>query len=95
MIENAPLLSAVVDPKSVVPLNSFTVLPASALPVIVGVVSLVVVAAVVNDDGVLGISLSILILLKNNEPFCPGSGRYVFTGLPLISLIVEPFSLKE
>ena len=41
---NAPLdPSTVVDPNSVDPLNSFTILPASAVPLIVGVVSLVVV----------------------------------------------------
>ena len=44
MIENAPLLSAVAVPKSVVPLYSFTVLPASAVPEIAGVES------VVNDE---------------------------------------------
>ena len=54
------MLSAVADPKSVVPLYSFTVLPASALPVIVGVVSLVVVAAVINDIGGLGTRVSTL-----------------------------------
>ena len=44
---NAPLEpSAVVDPNSVDPLNSFTVLPASAVPLIVGVVSFVVVSGV-------------------------------------------------
>ena len=41
---NAPLdPSAVVDPNSVEPLNSFTVLPASAVPLTDGVVSFVVV----------------------------------------------------
>ena len=55
------MLSAVADPKSVVPLYSFTVLPASALPVIVGVVTLVVVDVVANDDGALGAVVSIVI----------------------------------
>ena len=41
MTENAPSLSAVAEPKSVVPLYSFTVLPASAVPEIAGVESLV------------------------------------------------------
>ncbi len=50
-MEKAPLLSAVAEPKSVEPLYSFTVLSASALPVIVGVVSFVVVAVVVKDVG--------------------------------------------
>ena len=36
------------------PLYKITVLPASAVPVIVGVVSLVVVEVVVSDDGALG-----------------------------------------
>ena len=36
VIEKVPLLSAVVDPKREDPLYSFTVLPASAIPVIVG-----------------------------------------------------------
>ena len=36
-------------------------LPASAVPVIVGVESLVVVAAVVNDDGALGAVVSTVI----------------------------------
>ena len=36
-------------------------LPASAVPVIVGVVSLVVVVAVVNDDGALGAVVSTVI----------------------------------
>ena len=41
MIENAPLLSAVAVPKEEEPLKSVTVEPASAVPVIVGVESLV------------------------------------------------------
>ena len=51
MKENAPLPSAVVVPKELPPLKTSTVLPASALPVIVGVVLFVVVAIVVNDVG--------------------------------------------
>ena len=44
---NAPLVpSAVVDPNSVEPLNSFTVLPASAVPLTDGVVTFVVVSGV-------------------------------------------------
>ena len=41
MIENAPLLSAVAVPKEEEPLNRVTVEPASAVPEIVGVESLV------------------------------------------------------
>ena len=57
---NAPLVpSAVVDPNSVEPLNSFTVLPASAVPLIVGVVSFVV-APDVDIDGLPGAVVSIV-----------------------------------
>ena len=57
---NAPLVpSAVVDPNSVDPLNSFTVLPASAVPLIVGVVSFVV-APDVDIDGLPGAAVSIV-----------------------------------
>ena len=57
---NAPLEpSAVVDPNSVDPLNSFTVLPASASPTIVGVVLFVVVSGVVID-GLPGAVVSIV-----------------------------------
>ena len=40
-MENAPLLSAVAVPKEEEPLNNVTVEPASAVPVIVGLESLV------------------------------------------------------
>ena len=57
---NAPLdPSAVVDPNSVEPLNSFTVLPASAVPLIVGVVSFVV-APDVDIVGLPGAAVSIV-----------------------------------
>ena len=52
--EKTPSLSAVAETKSVVPLKSFTVLSASELPVIVGVVSLVDVEIIVRDVGALG-----------------------------------------
>ena len=61
MKEKAPLPSAVVVPREVLPLKTSTVLFISAEPVIVGVVSLVVVAAVVNDDGALGAVVSTVI----------------------------------
>ena len=49
VIENIPdVPSAVVAPRDVSPLNSSTVLPASAVPMMIGVVSLVVVSVVVN-----------------------------------------------
>ena len=41
-MENTPLLSAFAEPKSIDPLNIFTVLPASATPVINGVLSFVI-----------------------------------------------------
>ena len=47
MIENDPSDSAVAVPREVSPLNSSTVLPASAVPSIVGVKSLVSVVVVV------------------------------------------------
>ena len=43
-------------------------LPASAVPVIVGVGSLVVVAEVVNDEGALGAVVSIVIDKISEEP---------------------------
>ena len=58
MKENAPLLSAIVVPREVLPLKTSTVLPASALPVIVGVVTLVVLEVVVNDIGGSGTRVS-------------------------------------
>ena len=49
VIENIPVVaSAVVVPIDASPLSSSTVLPASAVPIIIGVVSLVVVSVVVN-----------------------------------------------
>ena len=51
MIENDPLASAVAVPREVSPLNSSTVLPASAVPSIVGVISFV--AVVVPLDSLL------------------------------------------
>ena len=47
VIEKEPSVFAVVDPNSDDPLNSFTVLPASAVPLTDGVVSFVVVVPVV------------------------------------------------
>ena len=49
VIENIPVVaSAVVVPRDTSPLNSSTVLPDSAVPIIIGVVLLVVVSVVVN-----------------------------------------------
>ena len=61
MIENAPSLSAVAVPKEEEPLNRVTVDPASAVPVIVGVESSVVAAAVDKDVGAFGAVVSIVI----------------------------------
>ena len=59
-MENTPLLSAFAEPKSIDPLNIFTVLPASATPVINGVLSFVI-----EDDvvivGAFGAVVSIVI----------------------------------
>ena len=71
VIEKAPSLSAVAEPKRVVPLKSFTVLPASALPVMVGVLSFVEVALVVNDDGALGAVSSAVVKLRVVESLIP------------------------
>ena len=71
MKEKAPLPSAVVVPKEVLPLKTSTVLFASAVPVIVGVELLVVVAAVVNDDGALGAVVSTIIDSKLESDVLP------------------------
>ena len=54
MIENAPLLSAVAVPNEEEPLNRVTVEPASAVPEIVGVESLVKEEEVDKDVGASG-----------------------------------------
>ena len=61
MIENAPSLFAVAVPKEEEPLNRVTIEPASAVPVIVGVESIVMAAVVVNDVGALGAVVSTVI----------------------------------
>ena len=61
VMEKVPLLSAVAEPKRVDPLKSFTLLPASALPEIVGVVTFVVVEIVANELGALGAVVSMVI----------------------------------
>ena len=60
MIENDPSDPAVTVPREVSPLNSSTVLPASAVPSIVGV-GLFVKSVAVVIDGVLGAVVSIVI----------------------------------
>ena len=71
VIENIPdVPSAVVDPRDVSPLNSSTVLPSSAIPEIRGVVSLVVVSAVVNVGAAGGVvSTDMLSALDADEVF--------------------------
>ena len=62
MIENDPLASAVAVPREVSPLNSSTALPTSAVPSIVGVVSLVaVVVDVITGASGAVVSISIVI----------------------------------
>ena len=90
MIENAPLLSAVAVPKEEEPLNRVTVEPASAVPVIVGVESSVVVAAVVNDVGALGAVVSIInALFAPKEPDAPGDDNVSVASLLAASFIVH------
>ena len=59
------MLSAVVEPKSVESLKSFTVLPASAIPVIVGVVSFPR-EVFVKDEGTLG-AVVLMVISKVEE----------------------------
>ena len=93
MIENAPPLSAVAVPNEVVPLNRVTVEPASAVPVIVGVESSVVVDAVVNDVGALGAVVSITnALFAPKEPDAPGDAKVRVASLPAASFIVPLFN---
>ena len=62
MIENAPSLSAVAVPKEEEPLNRVTVEPASAVPEIVGVESLV------NDEETInGASGAVASIVINNS----------------------------
>ena len=61
MIEKAPSDPAVAVPREIAPLNSSTVLPASAVPTIVGVLMLVN-SVVVDITGVLGAVASISIV---------------------------------
>ena len=66
MIENAPSLSAVAVPKEEEPLNRVTVEPASAVPVIVGVESLVVVEEVAKEVGASGAVVSTVIEIEED-----------------------------
>ena len=52
------------EPKSIDPLYSFTVLPASAVPVIIGVESLVVKEVVVSDVGAFGVVLAAVLKMR-------------------------------
>ena len=65
-MEKFPLLSAVVEPKRTEPLKSFTVLPASAIPVIVGVVSFDR-EVFVKEEGALGAVVSTVIDKAEDE----------------------------
>ena len=60
------MLSAVVEPKRIEPLKSFTVLPASAIPMIVGVVSFPK-EEFVKDEGALGAVVSTVIDKAEDE----------------------------
>ena len=66
---------------------------ASAVPVIVGVVSLVVVEVVVSDVGALGAVVSMIsVLLAPNDPEAPGDDRVRVALFPAASLIVPLFN---
>ena len=68
-------------------------LPASALPVIVGVESSVVVAAVINDIGAFGAVVSIIsALFAPKEPDAPGDDKVRVALFPTISFIVPLFN---
>ena len=96
MIENAPSLSAVAVPNEVVPFNRVTVEPASAVPVIVGVESSVVVDAVVNDVGALGAVVSIInALFAPKEPDAPGDAKVRIALFPSASFMVPLFNDSE
>ena len=60
------MLSAVAEPKRIEPLKSFTVLPASAIPVIVGVVSFPR-EVFVKEEGALGAVVSTVIDKAEDE----------------------------
>ena len=60
MIEKLPLSAAITVPRESLPLNSYTVLPASAVPSIVGVLILVKAISVVIN-GAAGAVVSIVI----------------------------------
>ena len=59
-----PAASAVSVPREVLPLNKVTVVPTSAVPSIVGVLTLVK-AVVVDIDGVLGAVVSIVMFIAS------------------------------
>ena len=104
---NAPLdPSAVVDPNSVEPLNSFTVLPASAVPLIVGVVTFVVVddvdivgcagfvVSIVNATGSDAVDVfpaaSVAVTVKTKS--CAESEGLVIVKEPSVFAVVDPNS---
>ena len=103
-MEKAPLLSAVAEPKRIEPLKSFTVLPASAIPVIVGVVSFPR-EVLVKEEGALGAVVSTVIdKAEDDEEVLPAASVEVVVNeyepslraddvmekLPLLSAVVEP-----
>ena len=66
VMEKLPLLSAVPVPIEVEPIKRVTVEPASAVPVIVGVESLVVVEEVAKEVGASGAVVSIVIEIEED-----------------------------
>ena len=92
MKEKAPLPSAVVVPKEVLPLKTSTVLFASAVPVIVGVESLAA-EEVDKDVGALGTVVSIInALFAPKEPEAPSDAKVRVALFPEASFIVPLFN---
>ncbi len=101
------MLSAVSEPKRIEPLKSFTVPPASAIPVIVGVLSLVVVSEVIKEEGALGAVVSTVkdktedeaeefpaasVAVVVKEKSPSGRIDDVIEKFPLLSAVAEPKS---
>ena len=74
VIENIPVVpSAVAVPRESLPLNSSTVLPASAVPMIIGVVSLVVVSVVVNVGAAGAVVSTVMLSALDAEEVFPAA----------------------
>ena len=102
------MLSAVAEPKRIEPLKSFTVLPASAIPVIVGVVSFPR-EVFLKEEGALGAVVSTVIdKAEDDEEVLPAASVAVAANeyepslradeviekFPLLAAVVEPKSVE-